>query len=416
MNAAPAAAPWRGLAVTSAALFFPLLSFSSYNAALTLIQADWELSNASASLMFSTYLAGFALSSLLLVPLTDRVSPVILLRGGLVFLVAGQLLFAAAAGPWSGAAFRFLMGVGHVVAYISGVQWVARRFHPSQRGTAIGVFVGVGYAGTTISFVLTGWLLAVTGGWRPAYAAAATLGLAGILLAFWIPGEESTAREPDRALPTRGRLDLSILRSRPLFWVILAYGLHTAELYLARLWFPQLLAAQFSAAGLSPLAAAARGASLAGWMFMTSIAAVFLGGRWSDRWGRTKTAGAIFLISGVCSLAAGWLLRLPPIWLLLLGFVYGFATAADSAIYSTAVTELSPPERLGSAQAVQSFAGFAIGAAVPVVAGSLLDWQAGPAGWVLAFTFNGLLALVGVWGLQRLRRLPEAVDMAAGRR
>ena len=115
----------RGLLLTGGALFLALLSYSSYNAALTLIQAEWSLTNAEASLMFSAYLVGYALSSLILIPLTDRISPVYLLRGGLLVMVASQLLFALTAGsPWSGAALRLLMGAGHVAAYISGVQWV----------------------------------------------------------------------------------------------------------------------------------------------------------------------------------------------------------------------------------------------------------------------------------------------------
>ena len=38
-----------------------------------------------------------------------------------------------------------------------------------------------------------------------------------------------------------GRLTLSALRDRRIALVIAAYALHTAELYLARLWLPLLL-------------------------------------------------------------------------------------------------------------------------------------------------------------------------------
>ena len=60
--------------------------------------------------------------------------------------------------------------------------------------------------------------------------------------------------------------------------------------------------------------------------------------------------------------------------------------------------------------------GFATGALVPVVAGSILDW-AGPAqGWSLAFSFNGILAVIGFMSLILLYRLPEASQMAGGKR
>jgi MFS family permease len=148
---------------------------------------------------------------------------------------------------------------------------------------------------------------------------------------------------------------------------------------------------------------------------MLGIPGVFTGGWLSDRLGRSAGAALIFALSGLCSLLAGPLLAVPTL-LLALGFVYGFITAADSAIYSTSIIELAPPDRIGSAQAVQSFVGFAIGALVPVIAGSILDAGAGPSRWTLAFGFNALLAAAGVWALLALRRLPAALRMAGGKR
>ena len=99
-----------------------------------------------------------------------------------------------------------------------------------------------------------------------------------------------------------------------------------------------------------------------------------------------------------------------------LGFFYGFVTAADSAIYSTAIVELSAKDRIGSTQAVQSFIGFSIGAIAPIVAGSILDLSKSSVEWGLAFSFNGALAVVGVLAILWLRRLPRAMHMARGKR
>ena len=155
--------------------------------------------------------------------------------------------------------------------------------------------------------------------------------------------------------------------------VIAAYALHTAELYLARLWLPLLLGASLVRSGYDAEGAVSLAAALAGFMFMTGIGSVLAGGWLSDRLGRPTAAALIFSASGACSFAAGGLVGLPPACLVALGFVYGFVTAADSAIYSTAVTELAPRGRVGSTQAVQSFVGFGVGAAAPVLAGSILD-------------------------------------------
>ncbi|MCY4653435.1 MAG: hypothetical protein OXC95_09760, partial [Dehalococcoidia bacterium] len=130
----------------------------------------------------------------------------------------------------------------------------------------------------------------------------------------------------------------------------------------------------------------------------------------------TAGAGVMFAASGAISFVAGWLVGAPPTVLIILGFGYGFATSADSAIYSTAVTELAPQNLIGSTQAIQSFIGFTVGAIAPIVAGGLLDVFDGTLGWGAAFGFNGMLAVIGVAALLVLRRMPEAKNMAAGKR
>ncbi|HCQ02297.1 MAG TPA: hypothetical protein DIT99_17165, partial [Candidatus Latescibacteria bacterium] len=52
--------------------FLAGLTFSQYVASVPFIQAEWGLSSVQASLLFSIYLAGYAVSSLIFVPLSDR--------------------------------------------------------------------------------------------------------------------------------------------------------------------------------------------------------------------------------------------------------------------------------------------------------------------------------------------------------
>ena len=63
------------LFLMSLMLFILLLPFSSYVAALPLIQDEWGINNTQAGAIFSAYLAGFALAALLIIPLTDRLPP-----------------------------------------------------------------------------------------------------------------------------------------------------------------------------------------------------------------------------------------------------------------------------------------------------------------------------------------------------
>jgi MFS family permease len=414
------------LAQISLTLLLALLPFSGYIAALPYIQLEWSLSNTQSGIIFSAYLVGFAASSLVMIPLTDRVAPARLMALGVAVMVLSSLLFPLLArDPWSAGLLRLLSGAGHVLAYVLGVQLVTRRFASQRRGLAVGIFVSTGYAGTTLSYTVIGLLLDRFTSWRHAYLiAAATSGiglLLAIVLAVWSgthqPVPSSPERHEDRpqGSASSGRLDLTVLSRRSILLVILAYSVHTAELYLARLWFPLLLGAMLVHSGRSTPEATAMAATLSGLMFMMGVIGVLFGGMLSDRIGRSAGAAIIFVLSGLCSFVAGWLIPAPPLFLIGLGFAYGFLTAADSAIYSTAAVELSPPGRIGSVQAAQSFVGFGVGAIVPVLAGTILDVGGSSAGWGLAFSFNGLLATAGIFALLRLRRSPDAAMLADGR-
>jgi MFS family permease len=109
--------------------------------------------------------------------------------------------------------------------------------------------------------------------------------------------------------------------------------------------------------------------------------------------------------SGLLSLAFGWLGGLGWGLLVAIGCAYGLLTAADSAIYSTAVTEVAPPDELGSAQAAQAFIGFMATAVAPVAAGFVLDLGGGFGG---AFALAGLASLAGAAVLFPLARLAWA--------
>lgn len=418
----------------SGALFLILLSSSSYVASLPFIREQWGLNNTQSGLIFSSYLAGYAVSSLVLVPFTDRFDPLRILVFGVVLTATSGLLFPMLAeGLWTACLLRFIYGVGHVCVYITGIRLASHRFARGSRATAVSVFVGSGYAGTTVSYVFMGTLLERLDGWEPAFLVTTLPGLASIVIAAFLasgrnartPRVEDIRKNGDVRVTGNGLgngndhgngevrknggwLSLAPLRDRRLVLVIMAYALHTAELFLARLWLPLLLGVALMLGGLDPDSAASRAATLAGLMFMTGIFSVLIGGWTSDRFGRTGTATLVFAVSGICSFLAGWLVGLPLTYLVVLGFFYGFFTAADSAIYSTAVTELAPRNLVGSAQALQSFFGFVAGTGAPVLAGMILDHAAADSAWILVFSFNGVLALAGIACLIGLRRVPSS--------
>ena len=248
------------------------------------------------------------------------------------------------------------------------------------------------YLGTALSFLVAGLLLPL--GWRMAGLLITLPALLAVPLAF-------TSGAPPLATADRGRLDPSVLRDPPLARTIFAYAGHAWELFVSRTWTAAFLAAALVSSGLELADASASASRWSSVAFALAVPAVFLGGWWSDRVGRDRAAIVLAAASGILSLVLGFLLEAPFAALLLLVCVHAALTGSDSAIYSTAVTELAPRGRLGSAQAVQALAGFGMGAVGPVVAGAALDIGLS---WPGVFAIGGVLSLLGAAVLAYGRR------------
>ena len=65
-----------------------LLPFAGYVAAISIIQEEWGLNNTQSGAIYSVYLAGYAVSALFVIPLTDRFGP------KRIFLAAAPLSIA----------------------------------------------------------------------------------------------------------------------------------------------------------------------------------------------------------------------------------------------------------------------------------------------------------------------------------
>ena len=91
--------------------------------------------------------------------------------------------------------------------------------------------------------------------------------------------------------------------------------------------------------------------------------------------------------------------------------VYGVSVIADSAQFSAAIAELAPRDLAGSLLTLQTALGFAL-TAVSVQA---LPYWVGVTGWQFAFAPLAIGPAIGVWAMLRLRRHPNASQLAGGR-
>ena len=105
--------------------------------------------------------------------------------------------------------------------------------------------------------------------------------------------------------------------------------------------------------------------------------------------------------SGVCSLVVGTLFGGPFILVALLTWVWGFFVVADSAQFSALVTEVAPPDAVGTALTLQTSVGFLLTMAtiqgVPVLVDAF--------GWAWAFPVLAVGPALGIASIQRLQRL-----------
>ena len=117
------------------------------------------------------------------------------------------------------------------------------------------------------------------------------------------------------------------------------------------------------------------------------------------------------MISGSCALVIGFVAQRHPGLATAIALVWGFAVVADSAQFSSSVSELSEPEYMGTQLTTQTSMGFLLTLGsiqlVPVVQEA--------AGWGWAFAALAPGPALGTLAMWRLLRSADAARLAGGR-
>jgi MFS family permease len=394
--------------------------FMAYAAAIPLLLGDWAMSASQAGLVQSAWHFGYMISLFAVGFLSDRYGARrVYLASSFAATASGFAFALFADGFVSGFLLYGLAGLCSGGSYTPGLTLIAERF-AAARGRAMGFYLSAASVGYALSLVLTGALTPYVG-WRGAFIAAACGPLLGIVFSWLALRRTINVMHPKPPRAERAHSIREVVANRPAMLAIWAYVFHSWELLGLKAWLPAFLTAAALATGSGTLQAVSLGALLTALTYTASALGSLAGGALSDRKGRTWTMLCMTCLSILCAFSFGWLLGLPLALLALMACFFIFTSIGDSAVYSTAVSELVPARLIGAAYSVRSVLGFSAGALAPWVFGLVLDATRG-AGlaetrvWGIAWSVLGVGALLGPLAIVALRAHPASTAMAAGKR
>ncbi|WP_246274681.1 MFS transporter [Hyphomicrobium sulfonivorans] len=396
---------WQVLAILSLAIVLSMTTWFSATAIINELKETWAIDGAAAAWLTNAVQIGFVVGALgaSLLNIPDIVPARWLMAISACLAAAANLALLIAPSGEVAIALRFVTGIALAGIYPPALKVISTWFLHG-RGLALGIVIGALTLGSAFPHLLR----AVTSdlNWKLVVAATSGMTLLGALLMarFAVEGPHRYARatfDPRQI----GR----VLRNKPVMLANIGYFGHMWELYAMWGWF-----LAFAQAALVQHNVDTSYASMITFVVVASgVVGCVLGGVMADRIGRTATTALMMVVSGLCALLIGFAFD-APLWVFLtVAIIWGISVIGDSAQFSAIVTEIGESSSVGTALALQLGLGFALTViairVVPEIAAAMGSWQ-----WTFLVLVPG--PFIGVIAMLMLRRMPDAIKIAHGRK
>jgi MFS family permease len=383
----------RMLLLLAVALVLAMSTWFSASAVVPQLRAEWRLGDGAAAWLTIAVQLGFVAGAVVssLFNLSDVLPVRSIMIASSLGAAAVNLLLLSVATAGAALPLRFLTGAFLAGLYPPALKLMATWF-TKGRGTALGIMVGALTLGSALPHLVN-----ALGGldWRAVIVATSVATAAGALI-VWTLVREGPFPFPGAVFDMRqARL---VFRDRRLLLTSVGYFGHMWELYAMWAWFVVFLRSSLAASDTADGAFAAT-ATFA--VIGVGALGCWVGGVLGDRWGRARLNLCSLAVSGACAALIGTTFGRAPALVLAVAVVWGFAIVADSAQYSTLVTEYADQRYVGTALTLQLAAGFLL----TVVTIWLMPWLEEAVSWRWAFLLLVPGPAVGMAAMRGLIRM-----------
>lgn len=385
---------WRNLAWLALAMLLGMSTWFSATAVVPQLEAAWSITGIGSAWLTVSVQVGFVLGALGsgFFSIADRIPPRTLMLWGCAGASVANALLLFTTGLESAIVLRLFTGVCLAGVYPPAMKAMSSWFRV-KRGTALGVMVGALTLGSALPHLVNS-----LGGldWEAVVTTTSVLTVVGGALARY--------GVSDGPFPfPRAQFDPAavwrVVTDQRVMLASVGYFGHMWELYAMWTWFSVFL---FDTLSEQNVADPGKWAALGTFLVIGSGAAgCWVGGVLGDRLGRSLATILAMTLSGACAVSIGFT-QSAPLWVLVaVALVWGFWVVADSAQFSTAVTELGRQDFIGTALTLQIAMGFVLTIPTIWLIPVIEQWV----GWTYAFALLAIGPVVGVVAMARLRTL-----------